>query len=85
MKTVYNDTVNPTRKKAYLNDPNKCPHCKSERIQQSREADIVDKSTNIRIKCIDCKSTWTEIYTLSNIIRLREPELPQSINFVKES
>ncbi len=53
----------------YLNDPNKCPYCKSESI---KEGDISANYKKIMIIkrqrfCNDCSKLWVETYTLSGV------------------
>ena len=54
------------QKSRYIDSPNHCPYCDSDRIQSGdRESD--ENIMTWEIRCHACKQEWTDVYTLTNI------------------
>lgn len=67
-----------TNSKAYaLHGGNHCPHCNSTNIESGPlEAD--GDSASADVTCHDCKSEWTDVYTLTAYADLSTPKKAKS-------
>lgn len=59
-------TLTEEQKQNYLNNTNKCPHCKSENISaESMQTD--GKEAWCYVYCYDCDEEWKDIYKLVSV------------------
>ena len=56
-----------TFKRNYLANSHKCPYCKSSSIT-GESVEVVGGNAYQDVVCMDCDKSWTDEYTLTNII-----------------
>lgn len=54
------------QKRRYLEDPNYCPYCGSDKIEGSR-VEVEFTTARQVISCRSCGSRWADLYQLSDI------------------
>jgi transposase-like protein len=61
-----NKPISETARKAYMNDPNHCPHCECEDVTGGPfQSD--SKTAWQSVTCNNCNESWNDIYTLTDI------------------
>lgn len=63
--------LNQAQKTEYLAGGGvKCPYCKSENISQGAFWDAPTDSLGATVTCKDCKQSWGDIYTLTDVVEV---------------
>lgn len=60
-------------KKEYMDNPNKCPFCKSDDISAG-EFDADTKTGTCTVECSSCGKSWVDIYTLADVDLTQDKE-----------
>lgn len=58
--------VTKAQLKAYLDDPGKCPRCKSENVEGA-SWDLNDQVVSQEVYCCDCHLEWVDSYKFHSI------------------
>ena len=58
--------LNEGAKRAYVDDPTRCPFCESRQVQGG-STDFEANIATMSVSCSGCGKDWTDVYTLTNV------------------
>jgi formate dehydrogenase maturation protein FdhE len=59
------------QKKEYLEDPDKCPYCKSEDVA-GEFPDFGESYAMRNVSCNQCNKNWTDYYVLTDVLDIKQ-------------